>query len=125
MGRRRGRTGAGGAVVSSLSENSGGTVKTKKKGGGGGAGLSSRQQLTTDDVEIEFLADPSRGKGRRQNGGQAGSSSVAGASSSLSLPGSAPKWLGKSPQQMLREWCIRNNRKRPLYVGQRSFFCGS
>ena len=96
MGRRRGRTGAGGAVVSSLSENSGGTVRSRSDvRNQSQAGSSNRQN--NEDKELLELA-----KGNNP-----------GASSSSA---NTTKWLGKTPTQMLREWCNKNNRKRPLYV---------
>lgn len=107
MGKRRGQTGAGGAVVSSLSENSGGTVKTKKGGRQGG------RQQGREDPELAELANPSKGKGKKPLAGASGSSTPQGGSAGLPLPRAAPKWLGKSPQQMLREWCTKNNRIRP------------
>lgn len=105
MGKRRGRTGAGGAVVSSLSENSGGTVKSKKKGGQQGGRPRQRE-----DPELAELANPTNWKGKKAS---TAASNAQGTLESLSLPSGAPKWLGKSPQQMLREWCLKNNRIRP------------
>lgn len=101
MGKRRGRTGPGGAVVSSLSTNAGGKSTANRRGRGGG------------DPELEALANPERKARKSGNASSAASGSQAGASGSLSASSGAPKWLGKSPTQMLREWCTKNNRKRP------------
>lgn len=70
MGRRKGKTGRGGAVVSSLSKNAGGRVVSK------------------DSV----------------TGGEASSSIV------------SAGWVGKTPVVFLREWCLKNDRRRPVYV---------
>lgn len=79
--------------MSSLSTNSGKTVKGKKQGGGSGGGKGN-------DSEFDFALKP---------GGAAGSS--AGASSSSA--GKQSTWLGKSPMDFVREWCAKNNRKKP------------
>lgn len=109
MGKRRGRTGPGGAVVSSLSQNSGGAVKSNKRGSTQGANSNSRGNRGDDD-ELRQLANSAEQRKGKNNQSENGSNAESG---SLSLPSRAPKWLGKSPQQMLREWCIKNNRKRP------------
>lgn len=108
MGKRRGRTGPGGAVVSSLSENSGGTIKPKK----GQTAHSSGNRASSRNVEDDEL---NRLAGLPGKGGKKGAASSGTASSSASS-GSSSKWLGKSPQDMLREYCVKNNRKRPSYV---------
>lgn len=110
MGRRRGRTGPGGAVVSSLSENSGGTISTRN---GPNSVQSNKRRGKKDDTDEELnrLADlPSK----RKNGKPPSSSNTA--SSSSQAGSSSSTWLGKSPQQMLREWCSKNTRKWPSYV---------
>lgn len=97
---RRGNTGAGGAVVSSLSGNAGGTVK-KKKGKNG----KEADGHGSTGVEIVFEKETLGGKPNR--GG------------SSSAPKSAPKsagWIGKTPIVFLKEYCVKNDRKRPVYV---------
>lgn len=107
MGRRRGRTGPGGAVVSSLSQNAGGTVQPR--GNNASQQTRSSNRKTKEDEELNQLANlPSRAQNSRSHG--APSPDGASASSSSS------SWLGKSPQQMLREWCFSNSRKFPSYV---------
>lgn len=101
MGKRRGRTGPGGAVVSSLSENSGGTIKPKKGKQPHSSGSRSSSQRGDDD-ELNQLAGISEKGGKGKNS-RATSSSAS----------SSSRWLGKSPQEMLREYCLKNNRKRP------------
>lgn len=108
MGKRRGRTGPGGAVVSSLSQNAGGTIKNNRRNGNDqnnqnqpGAS-NSGPRWRREDPELLELAGVSNNK----NPGPSQASSASG-----SAGGS--KWLGKSPQQMLKEWCTRNNRIRP------------
>lgn len=104
--------------MSSLSENAGGTVKKKKgkadkaKGGQGSA-----------EVEIVFEKDSSKRKSRPGGSSAAGSeASGAAAGSASQLPSaksSAPKsagWIGKTPVVFLKEYCIKNDRKRPMYV---------
>lgn len=118
MGKRRGRTGPGGAVVSSLSGNAGGKVTSNRRGGGQGSG--GRRREDAELAELAGLANASsKAKGKKNDTGasaSAASGAPAGASGSLALPSAAPKWLGKSPSQMLREYCAKNNRKRPWYV---------
>lgn len=108
MGKRRGRTGPNGAVVSSLSENAGGAIRTNRRVGRSGTSQNSASgsgMRRTEDPELLELAQISRkGKEKRD---------VEYAPVSLSGPSAVPKWLGKSPSQMLREWCARNNRKKP------------
>lgn len=108
MGKRRGRTGPGGAVVSSLSKNTGGTIKTNRHEGRSDASQSSASASGArrrEDPELLELAQISKQGNKKREAGSA--------SESLSAPRAAPKWLGKPPSQMLREWCARNDRKRP------------
>jgi hypothetical protein len=99
MGRRRGQTGAGGAVVSSISVNAGGAVRSKaeasrKNEAGQPSGKSKPGEsasLTTDAAEV-------------------GHGEVGGASSEIVK---SAGWIGKTPSIFLREWCTKHNRKRP------------
>lgn len=112
---RRGQTGSGGAVVSSLSGNSGGTVK-KKKGASAGAGGSSG----AGGVEIVFENAPPRRKPR--HGAASGSGDVSLDAEVAAELATAPKsagWIGKTPLIFLKEWCTKNDRKRPLYATPR------
>lgn len=111
---RRGHTGSGGAVVSSLSSNSGGTVK-KKQGGKGGKGGASGSGVA--GVEIVFDQSASRRKPRHADAGGSADLDAELARELAPAPKSAG-WLGKTPVIFLREWCTKNDRKRPLYVGQ-------
>ncbi|KAK1868454.1 hypothetical protein I4F81_010941 [Pyropia yezoensis] len=129
---RRGRTGPGGAVVSSLSTNAGGTVGAKKNkaGGGlpGGAGSTSARgggsgNAAADDVDIVF------GSGSSSRASKKGAAAAAAAGdpeeeaeaeATVAAGGKAravhkpkpSKWLGKQPSDFLQEWCEKNNRKR-------------
>ncbi|CAN8061438.1 unnamed protein product [Agarophyton chilense] len=104
MGKRKGRTGAGGAVVSSLSRNPGGTIRNRGDEESRG---SSTAKSRREDQELNELAQlPAKGK---RNAAPSSSSTAS------SSGGPSSRWLGKSPQQMLREWCIKNNRKRPYF----------
>lgn len=107
MGRRRGRTGPGGAVVSSLSQNAGGTVQSR--GNNASHQTRSSNRKTKDDEELNQLANLPP---RAQNSRPLDAPSAGGASASSS----SSSWLGKSPQRMLREWCSSNSRKLPSYV---------
>lgn len=101
-------------MVSSLSQNAGGTTKKNKKKGG-----------NSDDAELLALANSSAAKGKKRGNdgaGPANAGSSGATSGPLSIPNPSSGWLGKTPQQILREWCIRNNRKRPLYVAFPSLF---
>lgn len=109
MGRRRGRTGPGGAVVSSLSENSGGTVKPSKPDKGG----PSRQAIQKPTEKKGQYGDEELNKLAKIS---SKTSASAGSSSSNQAVRPSSSWLGKSPQQMLQEWCSKNSRKRPSYV---------
>lgn len=109
---RRGQTGSGGAVVSSLSGNSGGTVKKKKGRGGESSGSSG-----AGGVDIVFENAPSRRKPR--HGGAASSGEAALDAEVAAELATAPKsagWIGKTPLIFLKEWCTKNDRKRPLYA---------
>jgi hypothetical protein len=89
MGRRRGQTGSGGAVVSSISVNAGGAVRSK-------AEASKKKEE----------GQPSSSTGATEAGdGRAG-----GASSEVAK---SAGWIGKTPSIFLREWCTKHNRKRP------------
>lgn len=104
---RRGQTGSGGAVVSSLSSNSGGTVKGKKGGRGKGGGTGAGR-----DDEFDFiLEDCAPGKKKKTRPAAAAGSASGSASGG---GGSSAGWIGKTPVILLREWCIRNDRKRPM-----------
>lgn len=107
MGKRRGRTGPGGAVVSSLSSNAGGTVRPNRRVGAQ-ASASASSSRAKEDPELLDLA----GVSRNEKGASRNADARQG---TLSAPSTTSKWLGKSPQQMLREWCLRNNRKRPYF----------
>lgn len=103
MGKRRGRTGPGGAVVSSLSKKPGGTIRGRASDAhGNSSGQNSRQREDHELNELANLSSSSKKRTSQEVGSNASSSS-----------GQSSGWLGKSPQQMLREWCNRNNRKRP------------
>lgn len=131
---RRGRTGPGGAVVSSLSENAGGTVGAKKnKAGtapGGGASSSSRGgkgKGGAEEVDIVFGVG-SGSRAAKKAAAAAAAAAAAGASgegadaeaaASAAAAAAKPKpskWLGKQPSDFLNEWCEKHNRKRPVYV---------
>jgi hypothetical protein len=107
---RRGQTGSRGAVVSSLSANSGGTVKRKtdnKKNGASGS-------ANAGGVDIVFENAPRR---KPRHGDKGGSSSIdAELAAELAPPPNSAGWIGKTPLIFLREWCTKNDRKRPLYV---------
>lgn len=111
MGRRRGRTGPGGAVVSSLSQNAGGTVRPKGDSASQHTLSKRGKGRQREDEELNRLANlPSRAHSSQSTGAPPSSAASASSSSSSS------SWLGKSPQQMLREWCSSNSRKSPTYV---------
>lgn len=115
MGRRRGRTGPGGAVVSSLSTNAGGKITNNSKTDKSGKPDKKSNKNKKDDEELKELAGLSNKKKQNKSSNpNSGSSSTASASSSAPSA-STSSWLGKSPQQMLREWCLKNNRKRPSF----------
>lgn len=94
-------------MVSSLSQKPGGTISSKK-GEQPGNSSNHRSKHGRADEELNQLAKVS---------GRGGSSSNSDfPSSSGPVVSYSSGWLGKSPQQMLREWCIKNSRSRPSYV---------
>lgn len=111
MGKRRGRTGPGGAVVSSLSQNPGGKVAARRGQSSGQTEKRRAGNQKGEDEELNKLADLPSNRGAI-SGSSLSNDGVNRAGQSSSSSG----WLGKSPQQMLREWCLKNSRKRPSYV---------
>lgn len=114
MGRRRGQTGSGGAVVSSLSQNVGGTVKAKSDQGqidsiGPAANPKRKPRHGTAATGVSAT---SSGEHCKEEPSFDGDSSSSNSYPRQTLAKSAG-WLGKSPVEFLREWCTKNNRKRP------------
>lgn len=98
--------------MSSLSGNAGGTVSTP---GGASNARRPRGGPRAEDTELLELANLPR-RGKKGNSSGAGPSNVAASNADRTTPSASSatsSWLGKTPQQMLREWCTRNNRKRP------------
>jgi hypothetical protein len=130
MGRRRGNTGAGGAVVSSLSENAGGTLR--KKSGKDGKAASKENDLRVDMVfdspaarRKPRHADAVANSTRAGSAGAGSSTSIAYSAGGVAVPESVPGqyegpksagWIGKTPVIMLRDWCAKNDRKMAMYA---------
>jgi hypothetical protein len=93
MGRRRGQTGSGGAVVSSISVKAGGSVRSKE--------------------DVAKSAGEPHGKSKRSESTPSSETAANGAGGSVDSVKSAG-WIGKTPTIFLREWCAKHDRKRPL-----------
>ena len=103
MGRRRGRVGPGGAVVSSLSVRPGGVVRGRPEG---------------DEPSVDAVA--AFKQQRRQQKLAASSGADADNDGGTTTRSSLRKWTGATPQSLLREWLRRERRRGRLWIERAS-----
>ncbi|KAK4538831.1 hypothetical protein CDCA_CDCA20G4856 [Cyanidium caldarium] len=103
MGRRRGRVGPGGAVVSSLSIRPGGVVRGRPEG---------------DEQSVDAVA--AFKQQRRQQKLAACSDADADNDGGTATRSSLRKWTGATPQSLLREWLRRERRRGRLRIERAS-----